>query len=85
MAEPNERYEDPAEDPAEGPVEEDIFGHSEQDEIWYPRMLAEFEEKFWPYYKQRGYSKDTALLHFTLDDAREQLAHLKRHLMERGL
>lgn len=63
------------------PEQDDIFRHTEDDETWYPRMLAEFEEKFWPYYKQRGYSKDTALLHFSLDDLREQATYIKQALL----
>lgn len=55
------------------PELEDIIELNETVEINHRQYLLEFDEKVWPIFEQRGYSKDTALLFWLLNRMENKL------------
>lgn len=49
---------------------EEFIPMAETDEASYRNYLCEFEEKVWPIFERYGYTKDTALLMWTLEKIR---------------
>jgi len=60
-----------------------IFDDDEREEIEvldsWREVLDEFETVVWPLFKQRGYSKDTALLVWHLNPIKNYLAEMSEH------
>lgn len=59
---------------------QDRVNWSEANEVFWTGFLKQFDEEIWPMYKKHGYSKDTALMHFSTNEVSSRLSHLEELL-----
>lgn len=56
---------------------EDLIAWSERTEQNYMQFLREFDEKVWPLFQRRGYSKDAALMVWSMRQVQADLENLE--------